>query len=127
MTPTWSSGQTDTLTATGHLANAHFWSPERPLSLRRLHDAHRQRQSHRCLQDRTGFRKAEFKGGAGTGGVFINDQFVYLKGYAQRSTDDWAGLGQAYPDWMHDFNAALIRSSNANYVRWMHISPQRRR
>jgi hypothetical protein len=31
-------------------------------------------------------------------------KFVYLKGYAQRSTDEWAGLGQAYPDWMHDFN-----------------------
>jgi beta-galactosidase len=25
---------------------------------------------------------------------------------------------------MHEFNAALMRSSNANYLRWMHISPQ---
>jgi beta-galactosidase len=33
--------------------------------------------------------------------------------------------GQAYPDWMHDYNAQLIRSTHANYIRWMHISPQR--
>ena len=72
----------------------------------------------------TGFRKAEFKGGAGTGGVWINDQFVWLAGYAQRSSDDWAGLGEAYPDWMHDYNAQLLRSTHGNYVRWMHISPQ---
>ncbi len=25
---------------------------------------------------------------------------------------------------MHDFSAALMRASNANYVRWMHVSPQ---
>ena len=38
--------------------------------------------------------------------------------------DEWAGLGEAYPDWMHDYNAELIRSTHANYIRWMHISPQ---
>ncbi|HAO79287.1 MAG TPA: beta-galactosidase, partial [Verrucomicrobia subdivision 3 bacterium] len=58
------------------------------------------------------------------GGVYLNDQFVWLTGYAQRSSDDWAGLGEAYPDWMHDFNAQLVRSTHANYIRWMHISPQ---
>jgi len=73
----------------------------------------------------TGFRKTEFNGGAGTGGLHINEKFVYLKGYAQRASDEWAGLGQAYPDWMHDFNAKLMRESHANYIRWMHISPQR--
>jgi beta-galactosidase len=26
---------------------------------------------------------------------------------------------------MHDFNAQLIRSTHANYIRWMHVSPQR--
>jgi len=26
---------------------------------------------------------------------------------------------------MHDFNAALLRSSNGVYLRWMHVSPQR--
>jgi beta-galactosidase len=74
---------------------------------------------------RTGFRQTEFKGGAGTGGVWLNGRFLWLTGYAQRSADDWAGLGGAYPDWMHDFTLALVRQSNANYIRWMHVAPQR--
>jgi beta-galactosidase len=117
-------GQTDTLTATGHLTNASFWDPANP----NLYDVYTMLSVAGKVIDvvktTTGFRKVELRGGAGKGGVFINDKFTYLKGYAQRSTDDWAGLGQAYPDWMHDFNAALMRSSNANYLRWMHISPQ---
>ena len=116
--------QTDTLTATGHLTNAHFWSPTDPY----LYDVYTMLSVDGKVVDvvknTTGFRKVDLRGGAGTGGVFINDKFTYLKGYAQRSTNDWAGLGQAYPDWMHDFNAELMRSTNANYLRWMHISPQ---
>jgi beta-galactosidase len=72
----------------------------------------------------TGFRQVQFKGGAGTGGVYVNGRFVYLLGFAQRSTNSWAGLGQAVPDWMHDFHANLTRGANANYIRWMHVTPQ---
>jgi beta-galactosidase len=73
----------------------------------------------------TGFRQTEFKGGAGTGGVWLNGRFVWLTGYAQRSANDWAGLGGAYPDWMHDFTLSLLKESNGNYMRWMHVAPQR--
>ncbi|HJX62397.1 MAG TPA: hypothetical protein VJ860_00425, partial [Polyangia bacterium] len=41
----------------------------------------------------TGFRQVQFKGGAGTGGVYVNGRFVYLLGFAQRSTNTWAGVG----------------------------------
>lgn len=116
--------ETDVFKATGKLAGAHFWSVDDPY----LYDVYTilkvDGKAVDVCRTRTGFRKTEFKGGAGTGGVYINDKFVWLTGYAQRSSDDWAGLGQAYPDWMHDFNAALIRASNGNYVRWMHIAPQ---
>jgi beta-galactosidase len=118
------AGQIDTITATGHLTNVHWWDVSDPY----LYDVYTTLTVDGKVVDvcktTTGFRKVELKGGAGKGGVYLNDRFVYLKGYAQRSTNDWAGLGQAYPDWMHDFNASLIRESNANYVRWMHISPQ---
>jgi beta-galactosidase len=118
------SGQTETFTASGKLTDAKFWSDETPnlyavYSLLTVND-----QVVDVQRITTGFRKAEFKGGAGTGGVYLNDKFVWLTGYAQRSSDDWAGLGEAYPDWMHDFNAQLVRSTHANYIRWMHISPQ---
>ena len=73
----------------------------------------------------TGFRQTAFKGGAGTGGVYVNGRFVYLLGFAQRSTNEWAGPGQAVPDWMHDYTANLIRAANSNYIRWMHVTPQK--
>ena len=119
------NGQTDIISATGKLSGVHWWDPRDPC----MYDVYTSLKVNDRVVDvcrtHTGFRKAEFRGGAGKGGVYINDRFVYLKGYAQRSSDDWAGLGQAYPDWMHDFNAALIRQSNANYLRWMHVAPRR--
>jgi beta-galactosidase len=117
------SGETEIFKASGQLTDTRFWDNS-PF----LYDVYCILTVDGKVVDvqkiRTGFRKAEFKGGAGTGGVYLNDNFVWLTGYAQRSSDDWAGLGQAYPDWMHDFNAELIRSTHANYIRWMHIAPQ---
>ena len=118
------SGETEVFTANGKLNDAKFWSDETP----NIYNVYSILTVNDKIVDvqkiTTGFRKAEFKGGVGTGGVYLNDKFVYLTGYAQRSSDDWAGLGEAYPDWMHDFNAQLVRSTHANYIRWMHISPQ---
>lgn len=118
------SGQTEALTASGLLEDVHTWDIDDPY----LYDVYTliTVEGHvvDVVKTTTGFRNTEFKGGAGTGGVYLNDKFVWLTGYAQRSVNDWAGLGQAYLDWMHDFNAQLLRASNANYVRWMHIAPQ---
>ncbi|HUA65455.1 MAG TPA: DUF4982 domain-containing protein, partial [Alphaproteobacteria bacterium] len=123
-TATIADGKTEILKATGQLANANFWSNDQP----NLYDVYSILTVNGKVADvqriRTGFRKTAFKGGVGTGGVYVNDKFVWLTGYAQRSSDEWAGLGEAYPDWMHDYNAVMIRSTHANYMRWMHISPQ---
>jgi beta-galactosidase len=119
------AGSKTVLKATGVLANARFWSPDDPA----MYDVYTILSVDGKVIDvnkvSTGFRKTAFKGGVGTGGVYLNDKFVYLKGFSQRASDEWAGLSQAYPDWMHDFNAQLLRGSNGNYMRWMHISPQR--
>jgi beta-galactosidase len=119
------SGQTETFKAAGSLAGARFWDIKDPY----LYSVYSILTANGRIVDvnriQTGFRKTEFKGGAGTGGVWLNGRFVWLTGYAQRAADDWPGLGGAYPDWMHDFNAALVRASNGVYVRWMHVSPQR--
>jgi beta-galactosidase len=118
------NGQTEVFSGSIKLSGVKFWSDAEPI----LYDVYCILTSNDKVVDvqkiRTGFRKSEFKGGIGTGGIYLNDRFVWLTGYAQRSTDDWAGLGQAYPDWMHDFNADMIRSSHANFIRWMHVSPQ---
>lgn len=119
------AGGKSILKASGRLSNARFWSTEDPY----LYDVYSVLKIAGKVVDvtriTTGFRKTAFRGGAGTGGVYVNEKYVYLKGFAQRATNEWAGLGQAYPEWMHDYNARQIRDSNANYIRWMHISPQR--
>ena len=119
------SGGTETLTISEVVEKLRFWSVEDPY----LYSVYSILSAGDRVLDVcrtvTGFRKTEFKGGVGTGGVWLNDRFVYLQGFAQRSTNDWAGLGQAYPDWMHDLTAGLIRGCHSNYIRWMHIAPQR--
>jgi beta-galactosidase len=118
-------GQKETFTAEGSLTNARFWEPKDPY----LYHVYTILTVNGKVADvcdtKTGFRKAEFKGGAGTGGVWLNGHYIWLTGYSQRSADDWAGLGGAYPNWMHDYTLSLMRESNANYLRWMHVSPER--
>jgi beta-galactosidase len=117
-------GQTETLTASGTLADAHFWNVDDPYLYTVYSILTVDGRVVDVCPTQTGFRKTAFRGGVGTGGVYLNDRFIWLTGYAQRSVNDWAGLGQAYPDWMHEANAALLRSSHSNYIRWMHIAPQ---
>jgi beta-galactosidase len=117
-------GETSVLKAGGELAGARWWDPAEAY----LYDVYSILTVDSKVVDvnkiRTGFRKTAFRGGAGKGGVYINDRFVYLKGYAQRSIDEWAAVGGAYPDWMHDYTAGLLRAGNGNYMRWMHIAPK---
>ena len=116
---------TTVLKASGPLTGANLWSDIQPSLYNVVTTLNVGGKDVNARTTLTGFRKAELKGGAGTGGVYINGRFVYLFGYAQRATNEWAGLGQAVPDWMHDYHASLIKGANSNYIRWMHITPQR--
>jgi beta-galactosidase len=118
------AGQTEVFTASGTLTGARFWDVKDPYLYRVYSILSVNNKVVDVCETTTGFRQAEFKGGAGTGGVWLNGHFVWLTGYAQRAANDWAGLGGAYPAWMHDFTLALLRESNGNYMRWMHVSPQ---
>ena len=54
-------------------------------------------------------------------GVLLNQKAVWLRGYAQRAANEWAAIGIA-PEWLKDEDAALIRESNANHIRFMHVA-----
>lgn len=69
----------------------------------------------------TGFREVKYD--INNGGLLINGESTYLKGYAQRSTNEWAVIGVAN-DWLTDFDMALVRESGSNFIRWMHVSPK---
>jgi beta-galactosidase len=119
------AGQSEIFKASGKLNGARFWDVTDPYLYKVYSILSVDGKVVDVCETLTGFRKTEFKGGAGTGGVWLNGRFVWLTGYAQRSANDWAGLGGAYPDWMHDFTLAMLRESNGNYIRWMHVAPQR--
>ena len=70
---------------------------------------------------RTGFRKTRF----GQGKIWLNDRVLQMKGYAQRSSNEWPGVGMSVSPWMSDYSNSLAVESNANFVRWMHVSPWR--
>lgn len=67
----------------------------------------------------TGFRKAEFKNGM----IYLNDRVMMVHGYAQRTTNEWPGVGQAMPAWLSDYSNNLFVKSGGNLVRWMHTCP----
>ncbi|MDO5399333.1 MAG: glycoside hydrolase family 2 TIM barrel-domain containing protein [bacterium] len=66
----------------------------------------------------TGFRKVGYDNGRG---ILINDVPVWLRGYAQRASNEWAAIGIA-PEWLRDIDAMMIKESNANHIRWMHVA-----
>lgn len=69
----------------------------------------------------TGFREVTYH--IDNGGLLINGESVYLKGYAQRSTNEWAVIGVAN-DWLTDYDMSLVRESGSNFIRWMHVTPK---
>jgi beta-galactosidase len=119
------AGQSKIFNASGTLKDARFWDIKDPYLYKVYSILSINGKVADVCEIQTGFRKAEFKGGVGTGGVWLNGRFVWLTGYAQRSANDWAGLGGAYPDWMHDLTLSMLRESNGNYMRWMHVAPQK--
>ena len=68
---------------------------------------------------RTGFRKTEF----GKGMFRLNGRAMMVHGYAQRSSNEWPGVGMSVPPWLSDLSNAEEVRSGGNVVRWMHITP----
>ena len=110
------------ITASAKVGGLRFWSTKDPY----LYNVYSVLKSGNEVLDvtkiTTGFRKVETLGGT-SGGVYINDELVWLTGYAQRSTNEWAAIGSAV-DWLRDYDMAMVRESNGNFIRWMHVAAQ---
>ncbi|UKM63858.1 DUF4982 domain-containing protein [Flavobacteriaceae bacterium GSB9] len=68
---------------------------------------------------KTGFRKTAFRQGE----VVLNDRVIQIKGYAQRTSNEWPAIGMSVPAWLSDFSNRMIVEGNGNTVRWMHVTP----
>ncbi len=84
-------GQSEIFTASGSLTGARFWDVKDPYLYHVYSILTVNGKVVDVCDTRTGFRQTEFKGGVGTGGVWLNGRFVWLTGYSQRSADDWPG------------------------------------
>jgi hypothetical protein len=112
-------GATVTLKAGALVAGLHFWS----WGYGYLYDVVTTLKSNGrpfdTVTTRTGFRKTTF----GHGMVALNDRVFQVHGYAQRTTNEWPAVGSAVPAWLSDYGNGLALESNANLIRWMHVTP----
>lgn len=113
------ANETKTISASSTIANLNFWSWGYGI----LYDVKTTLVMNGTEVDtvttRTGFRKTDFKNGT----FKLNDRTLHLKGYAQRTTNEWVALGSAVPAWLSDFSNQLVLESNGNLIRWMHVTP----
>ncbi|MBC7913490.1 MAG: glycoside hydrolase family 2 protein [Pyrinomonadaceae bacterium] len=112
-------GETKKVSASSAISNLNFWS----WGYGYLYTVSTRLKVDGKLVDevdtKTGFRKAEFKDGM----VYLNDRVLVMKGYAQRTSNEWPALGMSVPPWLSDYSNGLMVESNANLIRWMHITP----
>ncbi len=66
-----------------------------------------------------GIRKTEY----GNGLFTLNDRVLMVHGYAQRTSNEWPGVGMSVPSWLSDYSNGLMVESGGNLVRWMHTMP----
>lgn len=107
------------LNAAESLSNLNFWSWGYGYLYNVSSEIIIDNQSVDKVVTRTGFRKTEFKKGM----VYLNDRVIMMKGYAQRTSNEWPSLGMSVPAWMSDYSNQLMVESNGNLVRWMHVTP----
>ena len=72
-----------------------------------------------AVKIKTGFRKTAFENGM----LYLNERVIQVHGYAQRTSNEWPAIGLSVPAWLSDYSNRLMVESNANLVRWMHITP----
>ena len=116
---TLAPGETRTVSASGRLSNLHFWS----WGYGYLYDVETtltvDGRPTDTVTTRTGFRKTQFDHGVLT----LNDRVIQVKGYGQRTTNEWPAVGLSVPAWVSDFSNRMLVEGNGNLVRWMHVTP----
>ena len=118
-------GQTVTLKAASEVLGLHFWSwgygflYTVETRLKEVAPGGDRIEYHDPVITRTGFRKTRF----GEGKIWLNDRCLMVHGYAQRTSNEWPGVGLSVPAWLSDYSNGLIVESGGNLVRWMHVTP----
>ena len=123
---TMQPGETRTVKAQQLVEDLHFWSwgygylyTVRTSLSTPLPNGEGQGEESDKVITRTGFRKTEFREGK----IWLNDRVLMIHGYAQRTSNEWPGVGISVPAWLSDYSNGLMVESGGNLVRWMHVTP----
>lgn len=111
--------ETKDLKASKALSNLNFWSWGYGYLYTVSSEVLVDKKSVDKVTIQTGFRKTKFEKGM----VYLNDRVIQMKGYAQRTSNEWPSVGMSVPAWMSDYSNSLMVKSNGNLVRWMHVTP----
>ena len=113
------AGETRIFKLEGGIDDPQLWDPVRP----HLYSVRTQILQEDEIVDTVdtplGLRFWEFTADRG---FLMNGRQLKLQGWGQKSTNEWAGLGSAYPDWMHYYTMELMREAGGNLVRWGHTA-----
>ena len=114
------AGEATTLSASKAAEGLHFWSwGYGYLYTVKTYLKQEDGTEADCTAIRTGFRKTKF----GEGKIWLNDRVLMMHGYAQRTSNEWPGVGISVPAWLSDYSNDLMVKSGGNLVRWMHVTP----
>ena len=116
---TLAAGEKKVYSLTGTLQNPKFWSTEYPYLYEVVTTVLVDGEAVDSATTPLGVRIFRFTNDSG---LFLNENYVKLKGWGQKPTDEWAGLGAAYPDWMHAYTQELMKDAGGNFVRWGHCA-----
>ena len=108
-------GETRTVKAQQLVSGLHFWS----WGYGYLYTVKTSLGGDDEVATRTGFRKTRFAEGK----IWLNDRVLMMHGYAQRTSNEWPGVGLSVPAWLSDYSNGLMVESGGNLVRWMHVTP----
>ena len=114
-----SSGETIVVKAAQQVENLHFWSWGYGYLYTVETSLIENAKEFDTVVTRTGFRKTRF----GEGKIWLNDRVLMVHGYAQRTSNEWPGVGISVPAWLSDYSNDLMVKSGGNMVRWMHVTP----
>ncbi|MDP4261264.1 MAG: DUF4982 domain-containing protein [Bacteroidota bacterium] len=113
------AGETRVLTAGSRVSGLNFWS----WGYGYLYNIYTVLRAGDKIMDvmktTTGFRKTSFENGM----LHLNERVMQVKGYGQRTTNEWPAIGLSVPAWMSDYSNHLMVEGNASLVRWMHVTP----
>ena len=111
------AGATRALTLSGRLERPRFWDPGDPHLYRVVCTVLAGGLRVDSVTIPLGIRAVRWDAASG---LWLNGRHLMLHGWGQKPTNEWAGLGAALPDWLHDFTLRLMKDAGANFVRWGH-------